>query len=154
MRCLFFLALSIPFLAQAQTDGTPPGMIAFYMPPNSLSATCPSGWSVPLDANKPQQPIQGRLILSLGNTPQYFGVTVNKPMADQTAPVHTHSYLKTLAPSKKTLTGWACCYKDGANASTVVANGIAGSSSMNIPLLQLPLCVRNATTLAKSEPAK
>lgn len=154
MRTLFLLAAAGSLLAQSQSDGTPPGMIAFYMPPNTLSATCPSGWSVPLDANKPQQPIQGRLILSLGNTPQYFGVTVNKPMADQTPPVHTHSYLTTLAPSKKTLTGWACCYNDGAHASTVVANGISGSSSLNVPLLQLPLCVRNAATAAKAEPAK
>jgi hypothetical protein len=151
MRLLFLLATILPLCAQSTSDGTPPGMIAFYMPPNSLSATCPAGWSVPLDANKPQQPIQGRLILSLGNTPQYFGATVNKPMADQTPPVHTHSYLKTLAPSKKTVTGWACCYSNGAHASTVVANGIAGASSMNVPLLQLPLCVRNATT---PEPAK
>lgn len=74
----------------ADTDGTPTGMMAFFM-----STTCDhgSGWNVATN-------VQGRAVVAVQNSSD-VGVIVGPPLQDKTAPMHEHSYQATVQLSSK-----------------------------------------------------
>jgi hypothetical protein len=116
-----------PSPSPSTTDGTPPGMVAFFM-----ATGCPAGWTVPTAA-------QGRLIVGV-TTPSSVGLTLNDPMANQTPPTHTNDYSVTLSMSSKSISASTCCNNQGAAAKGYTVKGTTAAATSNLPFMQLPVC--------------
>lgn len=117
--------------AAAQTaDTTPSGMVAFFM---SSGSDCPPGWSVATQA-------QGRLILGAAAV----GAPAGQPLADQTAPTHSHSYQATVGVPSRSISASHCCDKQGAHSGNYTvpdnAPGQTAAAESDLPLIQLLVC--------------
>jgi hypothetical protein len=109
-------------------DGTPSGMVAFFM-----AAQCPSGWNAASVA-------QGRLVVGVTD-PTAVGVMVGPPLTNQTAPSHGHAYATTVNLTAKSIAAASsCCNDQGAKAQGYTVSGNTGSATSNLPFIQLVAC--------------
>ena len=116
--------------ADVATDGTPPGMVAFF-----TGAACPDGW-------KPADMVAGRVVIAV-NDPLAVGRTVGAPLAPAEDRVHGHDVTGSVAlPSKLLAAGDGNYNEDGAAAGTRTFAGTAAAAPTGLPFVQLTACVR------------
>ena len=113
-------------------------MVAFFM---TSGVGCPTGWA-------PYAPAAGRLLLPVSD-PTAVGVTLGNALADQAAPVHTHTFSTTVSiPQKELEAHTAGSNRDGARSDETpnVPNNPPGTTnndvgeSSNLPFIQLFVC--------------
>lgn len=108
------------------------GMVAFFDVPDARKQ-CPDGWSE-------YGPAKGRLIVGTTNGDE-VGRAVGEPMADRTAPTHTHGFTAGV-----TLDYEPVVANGGPNKSLTAAGvdhttrGTTGESDGNMPYMQLLAC--------------
>ena len=112
-------------------QGLPSGMIFFV-----AQDTCPSGTSPATDA-------AGRTLFVTTDTSQ-IGKTSGTPMADQQDNTHTHSGSLTVNLPENNIAGASsCCNGQATKKGDHTANITSGSSTTDLPFIQLLVCVVN-----------
>ena len=109
-------------------DGTPAGMMAFFM-----TTSCPTGWSV-------ATAVQGRSVVAVQNSSD-VGVSVGPPLQDKTAPVHEHSYQTTITlPDKHAALISGGKDKAYAASGSYSVTGDVDEAASDLPFVQLVAC--------------
>ena len=115
------------------TDLTPQGMLAFF-----LQTGCPDGWSVAEYAS-------GRVLVAITDLDRYNLLgTVGEPMANATAPVHTHDYHTTLSVNKKSIAAANGSNRQGGGSGDYNVprdnDGLTEGSDSGMAYIQLTIC--------------
>jgi len=126
--CVVITALSVP---NATAEDLPKGMIFFVE-----TESCPSGSSAAKDA-------AGRVVMVTTDISQ-IGKTSGTPMVDQKDNTHTHSGSMTVnLPEKRIAGASSCCNGQATKKGNHSANITSGSSTTNLPFIQLLICAVN-----------
>jgi hypothetical protein len=117
--------------ADAVAEGLPRGMVFFV-----ASSQCPTGSS-------PAQNAAGRIIISTMDS-TLVNKTQGTPMANLQDNTHTHSGSMTVNLPLHEVSGAASCCNGQATANgTHTANITSGTSTTELPFIQLLVCVAN-----------
>lgn len=112
-------------------QGLPSGMIFFVS-----TETCPSGTTAATDA-------AGRILIVTNDTSQ-IGKTYGTPMVDQKDNTHTHTGSMSVNLPENNIAGASsCCNGQATKKGDHTASLTSGSSTTDLPFIQLLVCVAN-----------
>ncbi|GJL65166.1 MAG: hypothetical protein NPIRA05_01370 [Nitrospirales bacterium] len=127
--------------ANAQSDGVPRGMVAFFNTNN-----CPVGWE--LDA-----PSVGRLLLA-GDAASRGTTSGDTPMTSGIDPTHTHDAIASLSINEKPSVDdkWPFPHKTVAHKQTARGTATSSSAGSNLPYIAFLVCKKSATSISDALP--